>query len=89
MNSMTRKPGERAILPPPRDTITRTDDNSEKEVQRLAAIVQENRAALERGWQELDRLTHELASLDASKRSDLSPNSAPSEGGPATYREAA
>jgi len=86
---MTRKPGERAILPPPRETIAPAENNSEKEVQRLAAIVQENRAALERGWQELDRLSQELASLDASKRSDLSRNSAPSEGGPATYREAA
>jgi hypothetical protein len=86
---MTRKPGERAILPPPRDTITRTDDNSEKEVQRLAAIVQGNRAALERGWQELDRLTHELASLDTPKRMDSSRNTVPGEGGPTDYREAA
>ncbi|HZL41777.1 MAG TPA: hypothetical protein VFD66_00685 [Verrucomicrobiae bacterium] len=36
-----------------------------QEAQKLSAVLQENRAKIDKGWQEVGRLDHLLASLDA------------------------
>jgi hypothetical protein len=70
MNSTIRKAGERAILPPRRNPITRADTSAENEVKRLAAIIEQNHAALDRGWAELNRLNQQIAALETSKVND-------------------
>ena len=44
---------------------TSTINGSSSEIKRLAAIIMDNRVALNKGWQELIRLTQKLSSLDA------------------------
>lgn len=62
MNETNRKSGGSATA------------GSDPEVKRLAAIIRENRVALDKGWEELARLTHKLAGLDGSKPADGSKN---------------
>ena len=49
--------------------------DSDREVKRLSAIIQENRAALEKGWAELARLDQMLTSSPADEaRADSAEN---------------
>jgi hypothetical protein len=58
----TAKRIQTAPVPQPR---LRAEVTSGADSARLAAIIEENRLKLQRGWDELDRLTRVLASLDA------------------------
>ena len=62
MNEMNRKSGEPATA------------GSDQEIKRLAAIIRENRVALDKGWEELARLTHALTVPQRSEPAEGSTN---------------
>ncbi len=65
MNETNRKSGEPATA------------DSDQEIKRLAALISENRAALDKGWEELARLTQLLASHGRLKPKDFPPENPP------------
>jgi hypothetical protein len=64
MNPTSTSPGQPVAASPRPSTGVPSGTGTPADPQKLAAMIRENRAALDRGWAELNRLNQQLAALD-------------------------